>query len=42
MVNKGLLNVPDFVKIGLMAVIALVITKWALSTTGMSAYEKYL
>ncbi len=40
--NKGLLNLPDFFKIGIMAILALMLTKWALSSMGMSTYEKYL
>lgn len=40
--NSSLWNVPDFVKIGLMAVLALVLVKWAMSTMGMTNYEQYI
>lgn len=40
--NSTLWNVPDFVKIGLMAVLALVLVKWAMATMGMANYEQYI
>lgn len=40
--NKSLLNLPDFVKIGVISVLALILAKWGLKTMGMSNYEKYI
>ncbi len=42
MVNKGLLNFPDFVKIGLIAVLALIFAKWGFKTIGMASVDNYL
>lgn len=40
--NKSLLNLPDFIKIGVISVLALMLAKWALKTMGMTTYEKYI
>jgi hypothetical protein len=40
LINKNILNLPDVVKIGLMALITVVVIKWALNTMGMTTYAK--
>ena len=40
--NNALWNIPDFVKIGLMAILALVLVKWTMATMGMTNYEQYI
>ena len=40
--NSELLNLPDIIKIGLMAVLAIVLIKWALETMGQSSLAGYI
>lgn len=40
--NNELLNLPDIIKIGLMAVLAIVLIKWALETMGQSSLASYI
>lgn len=40
LINKEILNLPDFVKIGIMSLITVVVIKWALNATGMTTYAK--
>ena len=40
--NSELLNLPDIIKIGLMAVLAIVLIKWALETMGQSSLASYI
>lgn len=40
--NSELLNLPDIVKIGLMAVLAVVLIKWALETMGQTSLASYI
>lgn len=40
--NSELLNLPDIVKIGLMAVLAIVLIKWALETMGQTSLASYI
>lgn len=40
--NGQLLNVPDVIKIGLMAFIAVVLVKWALNTMGQKTIANYI
>ena len=40
--NGELLNLPDVIKIGLMAVLAIVLIKWALETMGQSSLAGYI
>ena len=40
--NGELLNLPDVIKIGLMAVIAIVLIKWALETMGQTTIASYI
>lgn len=40
--NSELLNLPDIVKIGLMAVLAVVLIRWALETMGQTSLASYI
>ena len=40
--NSELLNLPDIIKIGLMAVLAVVLIKWALETMGQTSLASYI
>ena len=40
--NTDILNFPDIVKIGLMAVIAIVLVKWALITMNQTSLAEYI
>ena len=40
--NSELLNLPDIIKIGLMAVLAIVLIKWALETMGQTSLASYI
>lgn len=40
--NGELLNLPDVIKIGLMAVLAIVLIKWALETMGQTSLASYI
>lgn len=39
-INKEILNISDFIKIGLMALLTIIVVKWGLNTMGMNSYAK--